>query len=150
MAERFRIERFLAEGGMGEVYAASDLELGGQVALKTILAAAGAQRGDSGALQAGDPTVAAGDDAHVARVYDLFRHEVDLDGRRRSVVFLSMELLEGENLAERLRRDGALEPEHALVVARATGGGAGCGACGRGGASRFQERQRGAGAEPRR
>src|SRR5579872_541170 len=31
---RFRIVRFVARGGMGEVYEAEDLELGGRVALK--------------------------------------------------------------------------------------------------------------------
>src|SRR5437588_641596 len=36
VAQRFRIERFLAEGGMGEVYAAEDLELNEMVALKTV------------------------------------------------------------------------------------------------------------------
>ena len=36
VAERFRIERFLNRGGMGEVYAAMDLELQESVALKTI------------------------------------------------------------------------------------------------------------------
>jgi serine/threonine protein kinase len=36
LAGRFRIIRFLARGGMGEVYEAEDLELGEHVALKTI------------------------------------------------------------------------------------------------------------------
>src|SRR5689334_8412006 len=37
VSERFRIRRLIAEGGMGEVYAADDRELGEPVALKTIL-----------------------------------------------------------------------------------------------------------------
>ena len=36
VARRFRIVRFIAHGGMGEVYEAEDLELGERVALKTI------------------------------------------------------------------------------------------------------------------
>ena len=36
VAERYRIVRFIARGGMGEVYEAEDLELRERVALKTI------------------------------------------------------------------------------------------------------------------
>ena len=37
VAFRFRIVRYLAKGGMGELYEAEDLELHERVALKTIL-----------------------------------------------------------------------------------------------------------------
>lgn len=36
LADRYRIVRFIAAGGMGEVYEAQDLELGARVALKRI------------------------------------------------------------------------------------------------------------------
>src|SRR5687768_13994012 len=36
VADRYRIVKFLAEGGMGEVYEAEDLQLHERVALKTI------------------------------------------------------------------------------------------------------------------
>src|SRR5687767_8727761 len=36
VADRYRIVRFIARGGMGEVFEAEDLELGGRVALKTV------------------------------------------------------------------------------------------------------------------
>jgi serine/threonine protein kinase len=36
LCERFRVVRFIARGGMGELYEAEDLTLGERVALKTI------------------------------------------------------------------------------------------------------------------
>ena len=36
LAGRFRVERFIARGGMGEVYAARDATLGGEIAVKTV------------------------------------------------------------------------------------------------------------------
>src|SRR6185295_14283236 len=45
LAGRYRVERFLARGGMGEVYEAQDLELRIRVALKTIRPRASASAG---------------------------------------------------------------------------------------------------------
>ena len=36
LASRYRVVRFVAQGGMGEVYEVEDLSLGGRLALKTI------------------------------------------------------------------------------------------------------------------
>jgi tetratricopeptide (TPR) repeat protein len=117
VAGRFRIQQFLAEGGMGEVYAAEDLELNETVALKTIRP-----------VLASDGKVLAGfkqeiqlarkvTHRNVSRVFDLFHHEIDLDGLRRTIVFLSMELLRGETLAERIHRLGPFRPDEAQCVA---------------------------------
>jgi hypothetical protein len=48
LARRFRIDRFIARGGMGEVYEAEDVELGERVALKAIRP----QTGSESALRA--------------------------------------------------------------------------------------------------
>src|SRR5690348_7330325 len=43
VAGRYHIVRFLARGGMGEVYEADDLELGERIALKTLRTLGGSQ-----------------------------------------------------------------------------------------------------------
>lgn len=117
VADRFRIQRFLAEGGMGEVYAADDLELNEAVALKTVRP-----------LLANDETILAGfrqeiqlarkvTHRNVSRVFDLVRHETIVHGQPRTIFFLSMELLPGETLADRIRRTGPLPPAEARRIA---------------------------------
>jgi hypothetical protein len=53
--------------------------------------------------------------ANVCRVFDLVHTEV---ARGRSAVFLTMELLEGETLSQKLRREGALTERQALPLIR--------------------------------
>ena len=106
--ERFRIVRFIARGGMGEVYEAEDQVLHERVALKTI-------RPDV----ANDPRTMerflrevhlARSVTHpnVARTFDVFHHE--------SLAFLTMELLAGQTLAECLSKGGRMAPEAALPL----------------------------------
>ena len=113
VAERYRITRFIARGGMGEVYEAEDLELRQTVALKTVhprearhdLAVERFKREIHLARRVTHP--------NVCRIYDVGYHTW-LDGE--SVIFLSMELLDGETLAQLLKRRGPLEPSEALPL----------------------------------
>jgi eukaryotic-like serine/threonine-protein kinase len=113
VADRFRIVRFIASGGMGELYEAEDRELHEHVALKTI-------RPDI----AQDATVIARfkreaflarrvTHPNICRIFDLFRHQPA--GPGPSVTFVTMELLAGETLADRLRR-GRLSADEALPL----------------------------------
>ena len=122
VAGRYRIVRFIAQGGMGEVYEAEDLELRERVALKTI-------RSDI----ADDERVARS--ASSARSSSRARSRIrtsaasstssatSLAGRgdagTPTVLFLTMELLPGETLAERLRREGPIRrrPRRCPIVA---------------------------------
>jgi serine/threonine-protein kinase len=105
---RFRVTGFLGEGGMGEVYAAEDTELGGAVAIKALhprLAesskfASRFRREIQIARQVTHP--------NVCRVFDA--------GRHGETLFLSMELLEGETLAQRIARTGAIPLAQALPI----------------------------------
>ncbi len=110
LGERYRIATLLGRGGMGEVYRADDLKLGQSVALKFLPPALAR---DSSALERFHGEVrTARQIAHpsVCRVYDVAEH----DGR----TFLSMEYIDGEDLASLLRRIGRLPGDKALEIAR--------------------------------
>jgi predicted Ser/Thr protein kinase len=110
LADRYRIVALLGRGGMGEVYRADDLTLGQQVALKFLPAAL--SRKDDALRRFRNEVRIARQVSHpnVCRVYDL--GEVD------GAVFLSMEYVDGEDLATLLRRIGRLPSDKGLEIAR--------------------------------
>jgi serine/threonine-protein kinase len=107
---RYRIIGLLGEGGMGEVYRATDLALGQSVALKFL------------------PETAAGND----RLLERFQNEVRVArqvshpnvcrmydiGEVEGAPFLSMEYVDGEDLATLLQRIGRLPADKAIEIAR--------------------------------
>ncbi len=110
LANRFRIVSLVGRGGMGEVYRADDLELGQAVALKFLPKG---MLGDAEVLERFRGEVRnARQIAHpnVCRVYDIGEHE----GR----TFLSMEYVDGEDLASLLRRIGRLPAAKANEIAQ--------------------------------
>lgn len=111
IAKRFEILRFLNRGGMGEVYEAWDSELKERVAIKTIRPFIAF---DSQVIERFKREVkqARGiSHPNVCRVHELFCHEGDAQQR---IWFLSMELLEGPTLLERIRYQGPMEHKLAL------------------------------------
>lgn len=115
LCERFVIIRFLASGGMGEVYEAADGHLQNKhLALKTLRPeiagkATIRQRFEREVLVAREVN-----HPNVCPTFDIFRAE----GPRGPVLFLTMKLLRGEPLSDRLHRGGRLPPESALPIAR--------------------------------
>jgi len=108
--KRFRIVGLLGRGGMGEVYQADDLELGQTVALKLLPQRLG---GDEAALTLLRNEVRVArqiSHPNVCRVYDI--GEVDEHN------FVSMEYVDGEDLASLLRRIGRVSSEKALDMIR--------------------------------
>ncbi len=110
LAGRYRIVGLLGRGGMGEVYRADDLTLDHPVALKFLPRAL---EGDSERLERlyGEVRMAR-QVSHpaVCRVWDV--------GVAEGQHFLSMEFVDGENLASLLRRIGRLPGDKALDIAR--------------------------------
>jgi len=119
LVERFRIVRFIAQGGMGEVYEAEDLELRDHVALKTI---SHAVADDERAMERFRREVQLSrrvTHANVCRIFDIFRQRIaspDPAKPDAGIAFLTMELLAGETLAERLNRVHRFAPDDALPI----------------------------------
>src|SRR5688572_21772620 len=107
VAGKYRIERVLGRGGMGVVLAATHLQLEHQVAIKVMRRDLVEDAGALERLLFEARSAARVRSEHVARVLDVGT----LEG---GVPFIVMEYLEGENLAELLDRDGALELEDAV------------------------------------
>jgi predicted Ser/Thr protein kinase len=108
-AGRFRIIALQGHGGMGQVYRAQDLELGQLVALKFLTAFRSDQRARSRlrtevrlARQISHP--------NVCRVYDI--------GEATGELYLSMEYVDGEDLAGLLKRIGRLPVDKGIDIAR--------------------------------
>jgi serine/threonine-protein kinase len=108
--ERYRIVGLLGRGGMGEVYRADDLKLGRPVALKFL------------------PREVEGNPARLERFLNEVRtalkvthpnvcrvHDIGETGGQH---FLTMEYVDGEDLASLLRRIGRLPEDKAVQIAR--------------------------------
>src|SRR5712691_560216 len=110
LAGRYRILGLLGRGGMGEVYRALDLILNQPVALKFLSEAA--HTGEAALARFRNEVRIARQVSHpnVCRVYDI--------GVIEGLHFLSMEYVDGENLASLLRRIGRLPSDKALEFTR--------------------------------
>ncbi len=100
VARRYRVERFIAAGGMGAVYAVEDLELSTRVALKVLHVDASASPHALERLRREVALARRVTHVNVCRLYDFGIHLFDDD--MGHLAFLTMELLEGLTLAELL------------------------------------------------
>jgi len=110
LAARYRIIGLLGRGGMGEVYRADDLKLGQPVALKFLPAALSSDAVRRERFFAEVRITRQLSHPNICRVYDI----ADANGQH----FLSMEFIDGEDLASLLKRIGYLPNEKALDIAR--------------------------------
>ena len=119
VANRYRIVRFIAQGGMGEVYEAEDLELRQEVALKTVSTHLGEEAGAVDRFKREIALARRVTHPNVCRIFDLGQHLHEPSSPPEGglppapIVFLSMELLRGETLAQRLRSCSRLQPSEA-------------------------------------
>ena len=118
-AERFRIERFLGSGAYGEVFEAYDLQLDQSVAVKLLRPEFDRDRSLLERFRREVRTARQVSHLNVCRIHDLFEHrDMALDGVVTTTHLLSMELLAGETLGDRIARLGSLDLKTALAVAQ--------------------------------
>jgi len=107
LEERFRIVREVAHGGMGVVYEARDEKLDRRIALKF------AKAGFANDLPPEVRHATEVSHPNVCKIYEIHTARV----KQQVVDFITMEFLEGETLADRLRR-GRLPLDQAVTIAR--------------------------------
>src|SRR6266581_3766780 len=105
----YEITALIGEGGMGEVYRATDVTLGREVAIKVLPDAFAQDAERLARFEREAKTLAALNHPHIAQIYGLEKSS--------GVQALVMELVEGEDLSQRIAR-GALPLDEALPIAR--------------------------------
>jgi tetratricopeptide (TPR) repeat protein/TolB-like protein len=127
VASRYRIVRFIACGGMGEVYEAEDLVLRERLALKAIRPEIARDERAVRRFRREIQLARKVTHPNVCRLFDVGFHGSSAGGSAGgsagsaapgagAIPFLTMELLEGETLAERLDRTGRMTPAEALPL----------------------------------
>jgi serine/threonine protein kinase/tetratricopeptide (TPR) repeat protein len=108
LAQRYEVLSQLGEGGMGAVYKARDVELGRMVALKVIRPDLARNRAMLDRFK--QELILATQVTHrnVVRIYDL--------GEAEGLKFITMEYVEGEDLASVLHRRTKLPPQEAVSI----------------------------------
>jgi serine/threonine protein kinase len=107
---RYRIVAIIGKGGMGEVYRADDMVLGQPVALKLLPDDLAKDSEALGRFLGEVRTARQVSHNNVCRMYDV--------GEADGLTFLSMEYIDGEDLASLLRRIGRLPSDKAVEIAR--------------------------------
>ena len=105
---RYKITALLGKGGMGEVYRATDTTLSREVAVKILPSAFSHDLERVARFEREATTLAKLQHTNIASVYGFEKDEEER--------FLVMELVEGEDLAERLDR-GPIPPDEAMALA---------------------------------
>jgi serine/threonine-protein kinase len=106
---QYRIDSHLASGGMGAVFRAHHLSLRKDVALKVLRPELTSSLELQERFRRESEIAASLEHRHIVRVTDFRRSPEGL-------LYLAMELLDGESLFDRLRREGFLPPDEAVQI----------------------------------
>jgi serine/threonine protein kinase len=114
LADRYRLERELGEGGMATVYLAHDLKHNRRVARKVLKPELAALLGAQRFLQEIQVTANL-QHPHILPLYD--------SGSAEGALFYVMPLVQGESLRDRLDREKLLSVDEAIRITRQVAGG---------------------------
>jgi serine/threonine-protein kinase len=118
LSGRYRLQRLIATGGMGQVWEAVDSRLGRRVAIKVLKQEFTSDPEFVERFRAEARTVAMLNHPGIAAVHDYGETEMDGEGR---TAYLVMELVNGEPLNSVLKRTGRLSLRHTLDMLEQTG-----------------------------
>jgi serine/threonine-protein kinase len=108
LADRYRLEEVIANGGMGQVWRALDETLGRQVAVKVVRPEAAEESGFLDRFRAEARNSAALQHPNIVTVYDF--------GEGKHSAYMVMELIDGRPLSAVIRERGALTPAEATEI----------------------------------
>ncbi|BAX90188.1 serine/threonine-protein kinase [Mycobacterium shigaense] len=118
LSGRYRLQRLIATGGMGQVWEAVDSRLGRRVAVKVLKGEFSQDPEFIERFRAEARTTAMLNHPGIAAVHDYGESQLDGEGR---TAYLVMELVNGEPLNSVLKRTGRLSLRHALDMLEQTG-----------------------------
>ncbi|MBW0016927.1 MAG: serine/threonine protein kinase [Mycobacterium sp.] len=118
LSGRYRLQRLIATGGMGQVWEAVDNRLGRRVAVKVLKGEFSQDPEFIERFRAEARTTAMLNHPGIAAVHDYGESQLNGEGR---TAYLVMELVNGEPLNSVLKRTGRLSLRHALDMLEQTG-----------------------------
>jgi hypothetical protein len=110
VADRYRLEREIGRGGMGAVWLGHDLVLERDVALKRVGHVADRDEADAFRVEREARVAAMVSHPNVVGVLDLVEHDAEH--------WLVMEYVDSETLAQRIRREGPIDPDELAPILR--------------------------------
>jgi hypothetical protein len=107
LGAKYRIESKIGSGGIGAVYAAEHVALGSLVAVKVLRGAAARDASEIARLRREAQVQVSIEHPNVVRTFDL-------DQMPDGSIYVVMELLRGQSLAEKMMREGPVAPGFAI------------------------------------
>jgi Tol biopolymer transport system component/tRNA A-37 threonylcarbamoyl transferase component Bud32 len=110
LSGRYRVVRFIARGGMGEVYEAEDLDLHERIAIKIVRAGIAQDPRAMERFRRESQLSRKVTHPNVCRIFDI---ELPPDA---DLTFITMEFLDGETLSDRVKRAGRMTTAEAFPI----------------------------------